>query len=111
MFTIKILRINERNEWQPPADNPDGGAGPNVKGAWLANRVTIEVTPKGAHGRKPGHAQGPPLKITEPEVYELIVPCTDGDVTEKAISQAMKDMVKGLPYKHILEAKEIEVAD
>lgn len=109
MFTIKILRINSDGAWQPPADNPDSATGPHVKGSWLAKVVCVEVTPKGAHGRKPGYAQGPPLKITEPEVYELLVPCTDGDVTEQAIRQAMKDMVKGLPYKHILEAKEIEV--
>ena len=111
MYTIKILRIPDYMEWQPPADKPEGGAGPNIKGAWLAKRVTIEVTPKGAHGKKPGHAQGPPLKIADAEVYELLVPCEGDDVTEKAISQAMRDMVKGLPYKHNLENKEIEVAE
>jgi len=107
MYTIKILQVKEYNEWQPPADKPDSGAGPNIKGAWLANRVTIEVTPKGAHGKKPGQT---PLKINEGEVYELIVPCDDkGDVTEGAIRQAMKKMTDTLPNKHALENKEIEI--
>ena len=41
---IKILRIAENKAWQPPPDQPDSGAGPGVKGAWLARAVLCEVT-------------------------------------------------------------------
>ncbi len=43
MIKVKILRIAEGREWQPSPDNPDGGAGPGVKGAFLARRVKCQV--------------------------------------------------------------------
>ena len=107
-YTIKILRIAENRSWQPPPDQPDSGAGPNIPGAWLAKNVIIEVTPKGAHGKRPGHADTP-LKITEPEIYELLVPCKDGDVTEAAIKEALKERIGRLPVKHPLENKEVTI--
>ncbi len=109
MYKFKIIRVADNREWQPPADNPNAGAGPQVEGAWLAKKVTVEITPRGAHGRRPEHAQGRPFKITGPEIYELLVPCSVGDVTEQEIKKAVRDRISRLPYKHTLEDREIEV--
>ena len=44
MRKVKILSVAENRVWQPPHDNTEAGAGPGVKGAWLARVVLCEVT-------------------------------------------------------------------
>lgn len=49
MYKCKVILVSD-SEWQPPTTNPGSAAGPDIEGAWLARRVTVQVWNADADG-------------------------------------------------------------
>jgi hypothetical protein len=86
-YQVKILKIAENKEWQPNPANLLGGASPDIEGAWLATRVTVETSNM--------DAQGNPLSVLE--VRDLLVP---EPYSTQALVQVVNDYKATLPVRN-----------
>jgi hypothetical protein len=86
-YQVKILKIAESKEWQPSPTNLNGGASPDIEGAWLATRVTIEISNTDSLGN--------PLTVLE--VRDLLI--AEPFSTEKLI-QAVSEYKAALPARN-----------
>lgn len=87
-YNFRVLKIGEYAEWQPSPDNPNGPAGPNVDGAWLARRVTVEIS----NG------------LSVLETRDFLVP---EPYSTEALQQVLQDYRQTLPDRHSDEGLEI----